>query len=95
MRIFSYNFGFDGDLDEPGKEKEVKSTIRGYFDSRDDTELIKFTGNPDNVAADIMTCRVRVFEEDRVDGYNIIDDLVGSDGTNLDNDVYIIQGGPE
>ena len=91
MKVFTYNFGFDGNLDEPGKEEEVKSTIRDYFDSRDDTELIEFTGNPDNIPADIMTCRVRV----PVSGYDIIDDLKGYTGTNLDNGLYIIQGGPE
>lgn len=88
--VFTYNFGFDGSLDE--RADEVKSAIRNYFNDREDAELVEFLGDVDSVSADVMKVRVRLTGE--TNGYQIIDDLKGPTNT-LENGVHIIQGGPE
>lgn len=88
IRVFHYNFGFDGELSEVDEEK-VKEAISEYFSNRDDVELIRFIGNQSPPPTDIM--RVKVETTHSV-GYDIIEDLKDRE---LDHGVYIIQGGPD
>ncbi|MFD1570266.1 hypothetical protein [Halorubrum laminariae] len=88
--VFTYNFGFDGSLDE--RADEVKSAIKDYFDGHEDATLVEFLGDVNSVPAEVMKVRVRI--ADGYDGYQILDDIKESPDA-LEGDVHIIQGGPE
>lgn len=87
---FTYNFGFDGSLDE--RADEVKSAIKNFFNDREDAELVEFLGDVKSVPAEVMKVRVRI--ADGHNGYQLLDDIKES-ADPLENGVHIIQGGPE
>lgn len=88
--VFTYNFGFDGSLDE--RADEVKSAIKNHFNDREDAVLVEFLGDVNSVSAEVMKVRVRI--ADGHNGYQVLDDIKES-GNALENGVHIIQGGPE